>query len=122
MTLANAIEYYDKLRPNGIPQEVKVRALSELDVRVNRDVLMPRGLGKRSFSGYGCDADMDTVLLVAEPFCDVYFWFLAMKLSRILGETDEYNAALQNYEEYFVGFADHLNKDHPCRPTPLRLV
>ena len=122
MTIAHAIEYYDRLRDNHIPQEVKIQALSELDMRLNRDVLVPRGLGKADFAGYDCDVDQETELLASEDFRDMYFWFLAMKIARLQGEADEYNAALQNYDEYIIGYADAVNRVHPCAPTPLRLV
>ena len=122
MKISEAIEYFDALCVNRVDPAVKVKWLSECDTRLNNEVLLTHeGCGRKCFHGYAPDADLDTELLVGEPYTDIYYHWLRMKNADLNQELEIYNEATQKYYEYMNGWADWVNRNRMPKATYLRL-
>ena len=78
MTIIEAINRIDGLKPNIYSQSEKVRWLSQLDGFVKNDIIdTHEGSDAITFSGYDDETSIDTVLLIPSPYEDVYIHYLA---------------------------------------------
>lgn len=105
MTIGEAINLTDDMRPNQIGREMKIRFLSDLDTLVYNEVMQkyePDANTPETFAGYDADAaDVnDTEMLVKPPHAMLYVWWLMMQIDQINAELDKYenSAALYNAE------------------------
>lgn len=115
MTIREAIETTDKLKPNQYTEAEKISWLSMLDGLVHREIVLTHGgvcPGTEDFAGYTEFADQDTVLLVPFPYDEVYRWFLEMKIDEANGETAKYNASAAKYNTVYEAYMDRYNKTH----------
>ncbi len=102
MTIQEAIAAADAQRPNQVDKALKIRWLSEMDGRVDLEVLSPDG--GSSFSGYSSDSPQDTVLKIPFPYDGIYPLWLEAHVARINGETDKYNNCLTMCAEQMESF------------------
>lgn len=113
MTIQNAIELVDSLTYNQIDMMPKIKWLSDLDGTVNSDILLAHeGTDNREFKGYGPDQDLETELLVPEPYDEIYRWYLEMKIHDTTGEIIKYNNAAAKYNAAYIAYADYINRKH----------
>ena len=91
MTIREALETVDRLKPNQYGSADKLRWLSELDGAVYREILTQHEMDVPAFAGYTPEADLDgTVLLIAWPYDEIYRWYLEMKIDDANGEMTKY--------------------------------
>lgn len=119
MTIEEAIQTIDRLKPNQYDHEQKAKWLSKLDGMIYREVLLTHvGCHIKCFKGYD-SADPDTELLVPSPYDDnVYINFLASKIDQENGETPKYNQSIALYNNGYKAFCDWYNRTH--LPLPAR--
>lgn len=129
MTIQDALDRLDVQKPNKIDVQTKRQWLSELDGMIWIEVLLEHEPDARLerlvegeafvidesmppeswFVGYGPEADMNTELLVVNPFSeDVYMYWLAAQVDLVNMETNGYandhelyNAAFSRYQNYY---------------------
>lgn len=89
MTIREAITLADEMAPNAISEALKIRWLSELDGRVEQEILSPDTLS--TFAGYGGDVKTDTVLQIPYPYDGIYPTWIKMHIDRMNGEMQKYN-------------------------------
>ena len=99
MTIREALETVDRLKPNQYGSADKLRWLSELDGAVYREILTQHEMDVPAFAGYTPEADLDgTVLLIAWPYDEIYRWYLEMKIDDANGEMTKYNNSAAKLE------------------------
>lgn len=98
MTINEAVELVDRMKPNQYDHETKVRWLSKLDGMIFWEVIATHeGSTLTQFDGYG-EADPDTVLLVPYPYDeDIYNYFLQSQIDKENGEMAKYNQSVVLY-------------------------
>lgn len=118
MTIREAIDKIDVLLHNTYSTEEKVAWLSKLDWMVMRQVILTHeGAAEVSFDGYGNDADMDTELLIPEPYCDAYIKWLEAQIHYTNAEYPKYNNAILMFNTEYEGYAADYNRTHrPITP------
>lgn len=99
MTINNAIERADNLRPNPFEEEQKVRWLSELDGKIAREVLKDK-----NFSGYDLAPDAEKRLLLPDEYGDVYLFYLCAMIDFFSRDYSEYNNSMEMFNQAFSGF------------------
>ena len=117
MTLQEAINKCDKLKPNQYDTEDKTSWVNELELRVVRDILQKHeGYEEYVFMPY--EAGEEAVLIVPEPYCGMYVKFLFCQIDLYNSEIDRYNnsaelfnAAFSDYQSYFR--RTHMPVQHP---------
>ena len=113
MTILQAINRTDGLIHNAYSQEEKVRWLSLVDASVKEQLIdTHEDSPEDRFEGYGPGTPLDTVLLVPEPYSDLYIRWLEAQIHYYNGEYGRYNAALSMYNAAFGAYANYYNCTH----------
>lgn len=126
MTLIQAVNEADNLKPNmyGLPE--KIKWLSRLDQRIFEEVLLTHELsdeekepfmveidGKRifSFCAYN-ENDQDKELIVKEPYDEIYVHWLCAQIDLYNREFTGFNASNAIFESTYLAFRDAFNRTH----------
>ena len=115
MTVIEAIEEADALKPNLFPVANKIRWLSRLDYRVYEEIMKTHVFNDDEtdpeFAGYG-EGDTDETLLVREPWAEMYVFYLSAMIDFNNLEYDGFNATNAMFEAVWSQFANHYNDTH----------
>ena len=111
MKIIEAIHKLDDLKHNTYSQEDKIGWLSRLDSMVKRFVIDTHEGGDNViFSGYGDLTDLNTELLIPEPFDDAYLRWMEAQIDYHNGEYDKYNNAIDVFNTAFEGYKNYYNR------------
>lgn len=97
----------DKLRPNTIESEIKLRWLEELDGRIYGEILS-------SHEGYENFEIPKTELIAPAPYDEMYIYWLFMKMDYMNGETERFNNDALMHNTAWLNYANHINRT--CMP------
>ena len=115
MTIIQAIQEADNLRPNMFDVKDKINWLSRLDLRIKTEIfdrhVRNDGESEITFSGYGPD-DRDTELLVGEPWAEMYVHWLEAQIDYYNAELDSFNASNAMFESVFSAWANDYHAKH----------
>ena len=126
MTLIQAVNEADNLKPNmyGLPE--KIKWLSRLDQRIFEEVLLMHELsdeekepfmveidGKRifSFCAYN-ENDQEKELIVQEPYDEMYVHWLSAQIDWNNREYAGFNATNAVFEATYTAFRNAFNRTH----------
>lgn len=113
MTITEAITQVDTLKPNAYSTTDKISWLSRLDGMVKRLIIDTHEGGEDViFSGYDSDTDMETELLVAAPFDDIYLRWLEAQIDYSNAELNKYNNSILMFNSAFDVFSNYYNRNH----------
>ena len=113
MTIREAIDLVDKLRPNAFDTSLKVGWLSKLDGMILREVIQTHEGGAGTALPPYEEACIERELLVPEPYAeDVYLCFLQMQIDKENAEYKRYNQSVTMYNSAFRTFQDWYNRTH----------
>lgn len=121
MTIMDAIERVDTLKPNQYTEEQKVRWLERLDGQLFLELVCTHEGAAGTLPRYGTD-DTDRELLVPEPYADeLYNYYLQSMIDRENGETGKYNQSGQLFNAAYLAYAGYYNRTYmPLDPGPVR--
>lgn len=110
MTVQNAIDEADRLRPNDFTQVQKVRWLSDLDGLIFREVILTHtGAPLTDYSGH---SELTDELLVPFPDEGLYPLFLVMEYDLHNGEAGKYNNSSAAFLSAYQTYANAYNRTH----------
>ena len=113
MTIIEAINRVDTIKPNSYGQTEKIRWLSELDGIIKNEIFDTHEGGENiSFSGYTEDTALDTVLLVPAPYDDIYIHYMEMRIDYANNEYGKYNNSMVMYNTAYSAFERYYNRNH----------
>lgn len=113
MTILEAISRIDGLKHNTYTNEEKVAWLSRLDSMVKRLIIDTHEDGESvCFYGYNKDSFPETVLLVPEPFDEMYIRWLEAQIDYANGEYGKYNNSIAMYQASWDGYRNWYNSQH----------
>lgn len=117
MTLQEAIDKIDGLKPNQYTPEDKIGWLSQLDMQIFRDIVLTHEHRRdlKMFMGYTSE-DLEHSLIVNEPYTELYIAYLGMKIDEYNNETQRYNNSATMFNSYLENYAKHINTIK--RPIP----
>ena len=119
MQIIEAIQKTDELRFNSFSEEEKISWLNQLDWLIYRNI-MEEHEDCPEFEGYR-EAELDQELLVPEPFCAMYIYWLQAQMDLVTGETDRYNANILTFNHEYEGYEAWYKKHHmPLAHGPFR--
>ena len=111
MTIIEAINRLDALKPNGYEQSQKVRWLSDLDGIIQTELIdTHEGTGNARFTGYDDTTPLDTVLLVPAPYDDIYRYYLEAQIDYANNEYGRYNNSISMYNTAYAAFERWYNR------------
>lgn len=113
MTLIEAINTTDTLKPNTYTHTDKVKWLSTLDGIIKTEIIdTHEGAEQVTFNGYDEDADLTTELLVPAPYDSIYLRWLEAQIDYANGEYTRYNNDLQAFNDAYSAFERYYNRNH----------
>ena len=113
MTIIEAINKIDALKPNNYTQADKIGWLSTLDGIIKKEIIdTHEGADAVSFKGYGATTALDTVLLVPAPYDDVYVRWLEAQIDYANGEYGKYNNSMALYNTAYVTYERYYNRNN----------
>ena len=117
MTIIEAINQINHLRPNNYTQQEKIFWLSELDGVVKAEILDATEEGRGiAFSGYDDNSSLHTSLLIPPPYDEIYLFWLASRIDFWNSEYDLYNNSILMFNTAFKAYHDHYNsRNGPAR-------
>lgn len=116
MTIAQAIETVDQLKPNQYSEEQKLQWLSQLDGKIFVELISTHEGGKESFEPY---TEMEQELLVPFPYDqDIYNYYLQSMIDRENGEVAKFNQSGALFNNAYAEFSAIYNRTHV--PLPQR--
>ena len=119
MTLKDAITKFNAVCKNNIKDELKIEWLSLLDNTVHKEIILThKNPALTTFTPYNKNTSEDTVLLVDDPYSDVYLKYLAMKKDLYYSDIARYNNNLALFSVAYLDFQNYYNSQH----IPLKKV
>lgn len=113
MTLNEAINKIDALKPNGYLLEDKVKWLSSVDGVIKGEIIDTHEGGEDIvFEGYTEETDLDTELLAPAPYDEMYIRWLEARIDYANGEYGKYNNSITMYNTEFSAFRNYYNRTH----------
>lgn len=113
MTIIEAINRIDSLKPNSYTQEDKIAWLSTLDGNIKKEIIdTHEGAEGVIFNGYDADTALDTALLIPAPYDDVYIKWLEAQIDYANGETNRYANSMIMYNTALSAFTRYYNRNN----------
>lgn len=113
MTLLEAINRIDVLKPNGYTQAEKIQWLSNLEGIIKREIIDTHEGGEGiAFNGYTEETSLTTELLAPAPYDDVYLRYLETQIDYANGEYGKYNNSMEAYNTAYSNFQRYYNRTH----------
>jgi len=113
MTIQEAIDELDALKPNSYTAAQKIKWLSDIDLLAYNEILSTHeDAPETAFTGYASVADTATRLLIPAPYTDVYRWYLESRVDLANAETGKYNNSITLFNNAYLTFTDRYNREH----------
>ncbi len=113
MTINEAINKTDALKPNNFSIEDKIGWLSTLDYTVMREMIDTHEGGEDIvFEGYTEDTDLDTELLAPAPYDEMYLRWLEAQIDYANNEFGKYNNAITMFNTAYGAYNNYYNRTH----------
>ena len=111
MTIIEAINRIDSLKPNNYTQEEKIAWLSTLDGIIKKEIIdTHEGTENVTFNGYQADTAVDTVLLIPFPYDDIYLKWLETQIDYANGDISKYQNSMIMYNSAYSAFERFYNR------------
>lgn len=123
MTIKQALQAAEDLRPGGLAGGVKIGWINELEGRIVRELYRGRAeFADIEFAGYPSNVDTDTVLLVPDEYAGVYVYWILMKADFANNETERFNNDAILYNTAYLAYANYVNRTAlPAGSTRIKL-
>ena len=116
MTIIQAIQRVDALKPNTYSARQKILWLSQLESMVKTLVIDAHAGGEeKPFTGFTEDTDPSAVLFLEEPFDMAYLYWLEAQIHYANEDLDMYNSAMGMFHSVFATFKAHYKQTHTGR-------
>lgn len=113
MTICDAIAQIDNLKRNTFSERQKVFWLSRLESMVKRLVIDTHEGGEDiTFNGFNEETDINTELIMPEPYDQAYIYWLEAQIHYAYEDIDMYNSAIMMFNTDFEGFKAYYKQNH----------
>lgn len=110
MTALKALEIFNTETENDISDELKKQWLSEIDVKIAKEINNGRsGLSKNVFLS---DDDLATELSAVKEFSEIYISYLRMKMYYMLGEIERYNNSAAIFNRLYYEMSNFVSRNY----------
>ena len=118
MTIMEAINRIDTLKPNAFSQEEKIRWLSLLDGTVKKELIDTHGdADGADFEEYDAHTDTARELLIEHPYCDLYVLWLEARIDYAGGEYAKYNNSISLFNALYEAYEKYYHRTHPPKKS-----
>lgn len=121
LTLIEAINRVDVLKPNSYTQEDKIGWLSTLDGMIKSQIIDTHEDSELiPFEEYNEDTPLDTELIAKAPYDEMYINWLESKIDYNNGEYAKYNNSILRFNDVFKLFENDYNRRHMPLGTKIK--
>lgn len=121
MTILEAINKIDTLKPNNYTHDDKIKWLSNLDGIIKKEIIDTHEGGESIvFNGYDSNTPLETVLLVPNPYDDIYLKWLESQIDYTNAEYRKYNNSASAYNTAYSVFERYYNRQNKPKQTKLK--
>ena len=109
MTLQEALDITDEMKPNMMKRETKIRMLMDLENMIYDEILMKHEHAEEQEQKpeYTEETEPDTELLVPDPYgTEMYPYWLMSKIDSMNMEYDKYNNDRAMFENAYDSMSD----------------
>lgn len=111
MTIIEAINRIDELKPNSYTYLEKIGWLSKLDGAIKKNIIDTHEDSEDiTFTGYNNDTPDDTELLVKAPYDEIYLYWLESRIDYYNGEMAKYNNSAAMFNNAYAEYANYINR------------
>lgn len=112
MTIQQAMDKADRMKPNMMPEEDKIGFLSEIEGKIHEEIIMTHEhtAEEETRPEYDSDTDPTTEMLVPAPYDMIYVYWLMAQIDHLNQEMDKYNNDRSLFEDAWGNFADYWNR------------
>ena len=116
MTIIEAIDRVNLLKPNTYSLQEKVKWLSTLDGTVKLEIIDTHEGGEEAvFAGYDESTPVDTPLMIPPPYDEVYLFWLEAKIDYWNGEYTRYNNSIAMFNAAYADYQEYYHATHRPR-------
>ena len=114
MTIQEALDMADQMKPNAMERSMKIRYLSQLDGLIFHEILLKHEHEQDiECPKYDSETDPGTELLVPDPYAeDLYVSWLMSKIDWQNQEMDKYNNDNALFENAYDTMSDWYTRNH----------
>jgi hypothetical protein len=113
MTIIEAINHIDAVKPNVYSQEEKIKWLSILDGIVKAEIIdTHEGAESEDFKEYDETTPLTQVLLVHHPYDELYVKWLEAQIDYASCEYKKYNNSITLFDSAYVAYSKYYNRTH----------
>ena len=112
MTIQEAIDLADQLKPNMMITPVKIRFLNEIEGKIHEEIILQHEHTEAEGEKpeYTTDTDPGTDLIVPAPYDMVYVYWLIAQIDHMNMEMDKYNNDRLLFEDAYGNFNDYWTR------------
>lgn len=121
MKIIEAINKIDDLKSNTYTQGDKVVWLSRLDAMVKNHVINTHEGGDGvPFTGYNVETDLESELLLPEPYDEAYLRWMEAQIDYHNGEYAKYNNSIEMFNAVWRNYQNFYNRTHMPKGCDMR--
>ena len=112
MTIQEALDLADQLKPNMMSEPVKIKFLSEIEGMIHEEIVLRHvhTAAEEAKPFYDSDTDRGTVLIVPAPYDMLYVYWLMAQIDHMNLEMEKYNNDRALFENAYQQMADWWNR------------
>lgn len=112
MTIQEALDMADQLKPNMMSREIKIRFLNELEGMIHAEIVLRHEYdeGQEERPVYDADTDPRTDMIAPDPYDMCYVYWLMSRIDQMNQEMDKYNNDRALFENAYQQLADWWNR------------
>lgn len=118
MTLQQAIDYADGLKPNAFTNDQKINWVNELEGKLQANVYHTKQAEMIRYT----TVDGDKELLAAFPHDKMYWMWLGAMIDFANGDYDKYQNSMAMANNAYSEFASYEMREHGFRGTTASLI
>lgn len=114
MTIQEALDIVDEMKPNMMSRKLKIKYLTEIEQLIHAEILMKHEHAEEQNTKpeYTEDSDPGTVLIVPDPYSMLYVHWLMSKIDEINQEDLRYNVDRAKFEQEYMTMSDWWNRTY----------
>ena len=114
MTLQEALDYTDAMKPNFMDRQLKVKYLTEIEQLIWAEIIMKHAHTEEQETKpvYTEETEPGTELMVPDPYSMVYVYWLMSKIDIQNQEDARYNIDRAHFENEYNTMSDWWTREH----------
>lgn len=108
MTLQEAMDMLDEMKPNMMSRRLKLKYITEIEQLIHDEIVMKHAhsCAEARKPAYDETSDDGTVLVVPDPYSMVYVYWLMTKVDMQNQEDERYNVDRAHFENAYETMSD----------------